>query len=47
MIFGIAAFKAYLVATYFMHLGLEPRYMRVLAATAVGTMVLLYVSLVP
>ena len=47
VIFAIAAFKAYLVLTYFIQLGVEPRYIKVLVGSIAVLLFVLYVGLVP
>lgn len=45
--FGVAAWKAFLVAKNFMHLGVEKRYVTYLLVTAVAFMVLMYMGVAP
>jgi len=46
-IFIIAAIKAYLVLTHFIHLGSEPKYIKVIVGTTLAVLVILYVTLIP
>jgi caa(3)-type oxidase subunit IV len=46
-IFVIATGKAYLVATRFMHVSVEPRFIKVLVFGALAVLLALYVGLVP
>ena len=46
-IFAIAAVKAYWVLTQFMHLKLEPRYLKVLVISVLTLLAILYFGLVP
>lgn len=45
--FGVAAWKAWLVAKNFMHLGVERRYVSYMLVTSVVFMVLLYMGVAP
>jgi caa(3)-type oxidase subunit IV len=45
--FGVAVWKAYLVAKNFMHLNLAPRYVGYLVATCLVFMVLLFAAVAP
>ena len=47
LIFGLAAIKAFLVISYYMHLRFEPRWLRVLLPCVVGLIVVLFVALIP
>ena len=47
IIFVIAGIKAYLVLNYFVHLKMEPRYIKVMVASLVAVLLILYVGLVP
>lgn len=47
IIFGIAVLKAGLVVGQFMHLSSSPRWLKVLALSAVAVVAVLYVGLVP
>ena len=47
VIFVIAAYKAYLVLTRFMHLSNEPRYMRLGAPALILLLVLIFVGFYP
>ncbi|RMH38819.1 MAG: hypothetical protein D6689_18520 [Deltaproteobacteria bacterium] len=46
-IFVIAAFKAYLVLNYFIHLGREPRYIKYVVIATLAALVILYGTLIP
>ena len=45
--FGIAVVKAYLVVKHFMHLGLEPRFVSYMVATALVFMLLFFAGTSP
>ena len=47
IIFVIAAVKAYLVLAYFVHLSVEPRFIKVIVASILLLLVVLYIGLVP
>lgn len=47
IIFAIAAVKAYLVAAYYMHLRVEPMYVKVMVGGLVLLLLILYAGLVP
>lgn len=47
LIFGIAAVKAYLVATYYMRLKFEPRYVTGILLIGVAVILILYFTLIP
>jgi caa(3)-type oxidase subunit IV len=46
-IFTIALVKAYLVAAHFMHIKLEPRFVKVILLGALAVVTILYFGLVP
>jgi len=47
LVFLIAAFKAYLVITRFMHLSFEPHYLQLMVVSLVIVLLILFVGLVP
>ncbi len=47
VIFVIAFAKAYLVASYFMHLSVEPRFIKVLVVALMTVLAIFFVGLVP
>jgi len=47
VIFAVAAAKAFLVVTYFMHLKFAPRWIRLIAVGAVSVVAVLYFGLIP
>ena len=47
VIFIVAALKAYLVLTRFIHLKEEPRFVKVVVISVLAVIVILYVGLVP
>ncbi|MAE70370.1 MAG: hypothetical protein CME06_07880 [Gemmatimonadetes bacterium] len=46
-IFAIATVKAYLVLTHFIHLNVEPRFIKVLVIGLLAVLTVLYIGLVP